>query len=275
MINRRSGPESDHISGNASMFRRLPILGAAALALALSFPAGAQQPQPFTPEQRGAIEALVRDILVKNPDIIQEALVELEKRQQQAQIDSQRQVLVTERASIFDSPNASIAGNPQGDVAIVEFFDYNCGFCKRALNDMQELIKLDPKLKIVLRDFPVLGPESVEASRVAVAAKSQLRPDRYWAFHVALMSSRGRVNGQRALEVAREHGANVDQLRRDMESPQTRQIIEETVVLGDRLGLTGTPAYVLADEIVFGAVGVEQLKSRIDNVRKCGKTACG
>jgi protein-disulfide isomerase len=255
------------------MFRPFLIAAASALALGAAMPAQAQQ--PFSPEQRTALEAIIKDVLLKNPDIIQEALVELEKRQQQAQVDSQKQVLVTEKAAIFDSPHSPVAGNPQGDVTIVEFFDYNCGFCKRSLVDMQEILKQDQKLRIVLKDFPVLGPESVEASRVAVAAKSQLRPDRYWAFHVALMSSRGRVNGARAIEVAREHGANVDQLRRDMESAQTRQIIEETVVLGDRLGLTGTPAFVIADEIVFGAVGVEQIKTRIDAVRKCGRTNCG
>jgi protein-disulfide isomerase len=255
------------------MFRKSMIAACSVAALAVAYPAMAQQ--GFSPDQRTALEAIIKDVLLKNPEIIQEALVELEKRQQQAQVDSQKQVLVTERAAIFESPNSPVAGNPQGDVTIVEFFDYNCGFCKRSLVDMQEIMKQDPKLKVVLKDFPVLGADSVEASRVAVAAKNQLRGDKYWAFHVALMNSRGRVNGARALEVAREHGANVDQLRKDMESAQTRQIIEDTVVLGDRLGLTGTPAFVLADEIVFGAVGVEQIKTRIDAVRKCGRTNCG
>jgi protein-disulfide isomerase len=232
------------------------------------------QTQPFTPEQRGALEAIIKDVLLRNPEIIQDALVELEKRQQQAQVDAQKQVLVTEKATIFESPNSPVAGNPQGDVTIVEFFDYNCGFCKRSLVDLQELIKQDPKLKVVLKDFPVLGADSVEASRVAVAAKNQLKGEKYWTFHSQLMATRGRVNAQRAIEVARENGANVDQLRRDMESDATRAVIEETVVLGDRLGLTGTPAFILADEIVFGAVGVDQLKGRIANVRKCGKTTC-
>jgi protein-disulfide isomerase len=256
------------------MLRKIALSCVAATALvAFSLPVVAQQ--PFSTEQRSAIEAIIKDVLLKNPELIQEALVELEKRQQQAQVDAQKQVLVTERAAIFESPKSAVAGNPQGDVTLVEFFDYNCGFCKRSLTDLQELIKLDPKLKVVLKDFPVLGADSVEASRVAVAAKNQLKADKYWAFHVALMSTRGRVNGARAIEVAKEHGANVDQLRRDMESAETRSVIEDTVVLGDRLGLTGTPAFVIADEIVFGAVGVEQIKSRIDAVRKCGRTNCG
>jgi protein-disulfide isomerase len=257
------------------MIRRFLIAAASSLALMTAAATTASAQQGFSPEQRSALEAIIKDVLLKNPEIIQEALVELEKRQQQAQVDAQKQALTTERAAIFNSPNSPVVGNPQGDVTMVEFFDYNCGFCKRSLNDTQELLKNDPRLRIVLKDFPVLGADSVEASRVAVAAKNQLKGDKYWAFHVALMSSRGRVNGERAIQVAREQGANVDQLRRDMEAPQTRQIIEETVVLGDRLGLTGTPAFIIADEIVFGAVGVEQIKGRIDNVRKCGKTACG
>ncbi len=252
----------------------LKLIAGAALALFLAGqPAQAQQ--PFSAEQRAAIEALVKDVLLKNPEIIQEALVELEKRQQQAQIDAQKQILVTEKAAIFDAPHSSVAGNPQGDVTLVEFFDYNCGFCKRSLTDLQELLKADPKLRVILRDFPVLGADSVEASRVAIAVKNQIKGDKYFAFHAALMGSRGRINGAKALEVAKEHGANVEQARRDMESPETRAAIEETVVLGDRLGLTGTPAFVLADEIIFGAVGSEQIKARIDAVRKCGKTNCG
>ncbi len=258
------------------MFRKTALGYVAGMVLAvlgLATPAAAQQ--GLSPEQRSAVEALIKEVLLKNPEIIQEALVELERRQQQAQVDSQKQILVTERAAIFDAPKSAIAGNAQGDVTLVEFFDYNCGFCKRSLADLQELIKQDPKLKVVLKDFPVLGADSVEASRVAIAVKNQLKADKYFAFHVALMGTRGRINGAKALEVAKEFGVNLDTARRDMESAETRSAIEDTVVLGDRLGLTGTPAFIIADEIVFGAVGVDQIKSRIDAVRKCGKTNCG
>jgi protein-disulfide isomerase len=258
------------------MFRKLTFgLLAACASIALSAPQPANAQQSFSADQRTALEAIVKEVLLKNPEIIQEALVELERRQQQAQVDAQKQVLVTERAAIFDAPKNAVAGNPQGDVTLVEFFDYNCGFCKRSLVDLQELIKGDPKLRVVLKDFPVLGADSVEASRVAIAVKNQLKGEKYWNFHVALMGVRGRVNGAKALEVAKEQGANLDQVRKDMESAETRAAIEETVVLGDRLGLTGTPAFIIADEIVFGAVGVEQIKTRIDAVRKCGRSNCG
>jgi protein-disulfide isomerase len=238
-------------------------------------PVAAQDTGSLTPQQRQAVIDIIRETLLKNPEIIQEALIELEARNQQAQSQAQRSAIEAEKASLTENPKSPIAGNPQGDVTIVEFFDYNCGFCKRALDDMRALLKEDGKLKVVLKDFPVLGPESVEASRVAIAVKNQLQGEKYWDFHIKLMSTKGRVNGAKALEVARESGANIELVRNDMESADTRKAIEDVVALGDRLGLTGTPAFVLADEVVFGAVGHAALRSKIAAVRKCGKTNCG
>jgi protein-disulfide isomerase len=250
----------------------LVFLGPYAPGAAIS-PAQAQT-SALTPEQRKAVVDIIRETLVKNPELIQEALIELEKRNQQAQVDAQKNALTAEKATLFDNPKSAIAGNPQGDVTIVEFMDYNCGYCKRALEDMRAIIKDDPKLKVVLKEFPVLGPDSVEAARVATAVKNQIKGDKFWDFHVKLMNTRGKVNGARALELAKEAGANVDQVRKDMESAETRGTIEETVALGDRLGLTGTPAFVLGDEVIFGAVGADVLKGKISAMRKCGKTAC-
>lgn len=237
-------------------------------------PVGAQSAS-LTPEQKKAVVDLIRETLLKNPEIIQEALIELEARNQQVQSQAQRNAITAEQASLTANPKSPVAGNPQGDVTVVEFFDYNCGFCKRALDDMRILLKEDGKLKVVLKDFPVLGPESVEASRVAIAVKNQLQGDKYWDFHIKLMSTKGRINGAKALEVAKETGVNIDQVRKDMDSAETRKAIEDVVALGDRLSLTGTPAFVLADEVVFGAVGHDVLKAKIAAVRKCGKTNCG
>lgn len=165
-------------------------------------------------------------------------------------------------------------GNPEGDVTLVEFMDYNCGFCKRAMQDVTALTKADPKLKVVLKDFPILGPDSVEASRVAVAVKNQLQGQKYFEFHNKLMGFKGRVNAAKALEIAKEAGADIERVRKEMEAAPTKAAIEETVALGDRLGLTGTPAFIVGDEIVFGAVGEAALRQKIDSVRKCGKTEC-
>jgi protein-disulfide isomerase len=251
-----------------------PILAFMILAAAFAMPFSRAQAQGLSPDQRKAVEALIREVLVKNPEIIQEALIELEKRTQTAQAEAQKLALAAEMPMIIDPARAAIAGNPTGDVTIVEFFDYNCGYCKRSLEDMRVMIKDDPKLKVVMKDFPVLGPDSLEASRVAIAAKNQLKGDKYWDFHVRLMSAKGRINGEKALEVAKESGADLARLRKDMETPQIKTVIDETVALGDRLGLTGTPAFIVGEEIVFGAVGADALKAKVVAVRQCGKSVC-
>ncbi len=245
---------------------------AAGMALMLS--GAPAQAQSLTPDQKKAVTELIRETLLKNPEIIQEALVELERRNTVAQAQAQRSAVTAEKARLVDPATSVVVGNPQGDVTIVEFMDYNCGFCKRAADDVRALAKDDPKLKIVIKDFPILGPDSVEASRVALAVKSQLQGQKYFDFHAKLMATKGRINAAKALEVAKEAGVDVERAKKDMEGPAVRAAIEDTVALGDRLGLTGTPAFILGDEVVFGAVGPGPLKVKIDALRKCGKTEC-
>ncbi len=245
---------------------------AAGMALMLS--GAPAQAQSLTPDQKKAVTELIRETLLKNPEIIQEALVELERRNTVAQAQAQRSAVTAEKARLIDPATSVIVGNPQGDVTIVEFMDYNCGFCKRAMEDVRALAKDDPKLKIVIKDFPILGPDSVEASRVALAVRSQLQGQKYFDFHAKLMATKGRINAAKALEVAKESGVDVERARKEMEGPAVRAAIEDTVALGDRLGLTGTPAFILGDEVVFGAVGPGPLKVKIEALRKCGKTEC-
>jgi protein-disulfide isomerase len=234
-------------------------------------PASAQTPSP---EQRKVIESVVREYILANPEVVQEALVELERRQQDTQRSAQKKAVKDESATLLNSPRHAVVGNPDGDVTIVEFMDYNCGYCKRSLGDLAAMIKADPKLRVVLKDFPVLGPDSVEASQIAIAAKNQLKGEKYWAFHAKLMETRGRVGKDRALAVAKESGADMDKLTKDLQSPEIRAAIAENVSLGDKLGLTGTPAYVIGDEIVFGAVGRAALVKTVTAFRQCGKAVC-
>lgn len=222
---------------------------------------------------RVEIERIVREYLINNPEVIQEALQELERRQQQAQRDAQVGAIREAKASLVTAGD-TIAGNPDGDVTIVEFFDYNCGFCKRAHADIEAMIKADPKLRVVFKDFPVLGPESVEASFVAIAARNQLKGEKAVEFHDRLMETRGRVNKDRALALAKEMGLDVARLQKDLESPQVREVVAQTMALGDRLALTGTPAFVIGEEVVFGAVGADALKQNVANMRACGKATC-
>lgn len=255
-----------------SPLRRLALAGLAACALGLG--AAPARAEGLTPDQRKAVVELIRETLLKNPELIQEAMVELERRNQVAQVEAQRSALAAEKVNLTDPATSVLAGNLQGDVTIVEFMDYNCGFCKRAMEDVRTLAKDDPKLKVVIKDFPILGPDSVEASRVAIAVKSQLQGQKYWEFHLKLMGAKGRINAAKALEIAKEAGADIERVKKEMEAPATRAVIEQTVALGDRLGLTGTPAFIVGDEVVFGAVGVAALKQKIEAVRKCGKATC-
>ncbi len=232
------------------------------------------QPSSFSPDQRQAIGEIVREYLLKNPEVLQEAIAELERRNEERQKALQIETLRSERGKLLNSAIDYVAGNPQGDVTLVEFLDYNCPYCKKAMADVKALIAADPKLRVVLKDFPVLGPDSVEASQVALAARQQLKPERLLEYHTKLMEIRGRVNGERARAVAREMGLDMARLEKDVAAPGIKAALEENVTLGDKLDVTGTPAFIVGDEMIAGAVGAEPLKEVIANTRKCGKARC-
>jgi protein-disulfide isomerase len=228
----------------------------------------------FSDQQKQAIGEVVKEYLLKNPEILQDVMAELEKRQAETQRIAQSSALKESRQTLLNAAHSLVAGNPSGDVTLVEFFDYNCTYCKRALSDVRTLVKSDPKLRIVLKDFPVLGPDSVEASRVSLAVKNQLQGDKLFDYHVKVMESRGRVNGERAIAVAKEMGVDVARLQKDMEAADVRAAIQENVALGDKLGLSGTPAFIVGDEVIAGAVGLDPLKQVVAGVRQCGKATC-
>jgi protein-disulfide isomerase len=246
----------------------------ALLALAVTLPAAAQQAPAFNESQKSAIRDIVKDFIMKNPDVVQEALVEMDRRQKDQERLARLKIVQDKSGPLFAAKHNVPFGNPNGDVTLIEFFDYNCGFCKRALGDLQKMVGEDKNLRVIVKDFPVLGQGSVEAATIALALKQQVTPDKYWSFHQKLLSSRGQVGRQQALDAAKETGADMARLQKDMESPVVRGAIEENIQVADSLGLTGTPSYVIGEEIVVGAVGFAELKGRVDNIRKCGKAAC-
>ena len=165
-------------------------------------------------------------------------------------------------------------GNPNGNVTFVEFFDYNCGYCKRAMDDMLTLLKDDPKLKVVLKEFPVLGPGSVEAAQVAIAVHMQDKTGKkYLEFHQKLLTGRGEANKARALAVAKDIGLDMARLDKDLAGPEVKATLQESFKLAEALGLNGTPSYVIGDNVVVGAVGLEALKEKV-NASRCGKPSC-
>jgi len=251
----------------ASYLRRLPAIAAAAVfILAGAAPAFAQQ-------NREEIEKIVREYILKNPEILEEAIEELRnKREKQAQ--SQRvSALQSHKKEIYDSPRDVIIGNPKGNVTLVEFFDYNCGYCRRSFGDITALIKSDPNLKIVLKELPILSKGSGEAARVSVAVRMQ-DPSKFMAFHTALMNAKGEVNGEQALAAAKIAGFNMERINKDMNSPEATATLNEVVTLAKALAINGTPAFVLGDEVIPGAIPGAQLAEAIAQVRKCGKLEC-
>jgi len=223
----------------------------------------------FSADQQQQIENIVKIYLVQHPEVLQEAMDALDKHQKQAEADKARATIRDNNATIFNSAHQVVLGNPQSKVAMVEFFDYNCAFCKRALSDMLDLLKTDPDLKFVLKEFPVLGEGSVEAARVAVAARMQdSSGKKYIEFHQKLLGGRGSADKTHALAVAKEVGFDMARLEKDMASDEVKNTIDEDMKLADALGVSGTPSYVIGDEVVVGAVGLDELREKIKAERK-------
>ena len=249
-------------------------LAAASLALALTLPTIAAA-QSFSTDQRKEIETIVREYLLSNPQILQEVMTELEKRQALADAEKHRKAIQEHSELIFNSPRQVTIGNPRGDVTMVELFDYNCGYCKRALSDMLDLIKGDPQLRVVLKEFPVLGEGSTQAAQVAVAVRMQDRTGgkKYLEFHQKLLGGRPPADKARALAVAKEIGLDMARLEKDMASEEIKTTIAETFTIAEAMGLNGTPSYVIGDEAVIGAVGLPSLKEKV-SIARCGKPTC-
>jgi protein-disulfide isomerase len=269
------------------MTSRLPLTAAVlagALGMLAAAPVQAQQPSgpaaasaqqtqappAFTKEQ---IEQIVRDYLVSHPEVLEEASAELDKRKQLAEAEKAKSAIKNHSETLFNSARQVTVGNGGGDVTLVEFFDYNCGYCKRALADLTTIMKDDGKLRVVLKEFPVLGPGSVEAARVAVAVRMQDKGKKYFDFHQRLLNGRGQADKARALAAAKEAGFDVARIEKDMNSDEVKVSLEESMKLAEALGLNGTPSYVVGEDVVVGAVGLDALKQKV-NIARCGKTTC-
>ena len=250
------------------------LLIPALFALALGGAPVSVSAQSFNDTQRGDIETIVRNYLIAHPEVLEEAMTELSKRQAAAEAAKHEAGVANHSEAIFNSPRNVTLGNKDGDVTFVEFFDYNCGYCKRAMADMMELMKADPKLKVVPKEFPVLSAGSVEAAQVGVAVRMQdPTGKKYLDFHQKLLGGRGAADKARALQAAKEAGLDTARIEKDIASPEVRATIEENFKLAEAMGMNGTPSYVIGKQIVIGAVGVEGLKEKIGMAR-CGKAAC-
>lgn len=221
---------------------------------------------------RSDVETIVREYLLANPEILEEAFAALQTRRQAAEEEARVASLAQYRDKLLNDPNDPILGNPDGDVTLVEFFDYNCGFCRRAMADMEKLIESDPNLRIVLKEFPVLGQQSMDAAAVSIAV-ARLHPEAYGEFHKRLMAVEGPATGTTALEITDALELPRGEIEAKMQSSTIQEVVEDSYEIATALGLSGTPSYVVGDTVEFGAVGYEQLKARINEAR-CGEVTC-
>lgn len=232
----------------------------------------AAQPQAVAAIDPAQLNPLIEQYLLSDPKILQRMSVALDSTLQAEQREQSTSAIATMRDKIFNDPDQVVLGNPKGDVTLVEFFDYNCGYCRSALPDLATLLAEDPNLRVVLKEFPILSNESIDAARVAVlVGKADVD---YWTFHEALFSARGQVDKGAALTAASELGLSPVTLEMQMGEPRVSKAIQTSYEIAKALSITGTPTYIIGNEIIPGAIGLDELRSRIANMRACGEAQC-
>ena len=219
------------------------------------------------------LNLLIEQYLMDDPAILDRMAAKLSVAKRAAEQSERVALLQANHEAIYNDPANVILGNPNGDVTLVEMFDYNCGYCRRALPDLATLIAEDPNLKIVLKEFPILSDGSVEAAKVGflVAENDALN---YWDFHQRLFSARGQVDATAALAAAEAVGGNRVAMMIDMNGQKASDAIERSYDLATALKISGTPTFIIGDELIPGAVGVDALRTKIANMRACGSTDC-
>lgn len=221
----------------------------------------------FTAGQRQEIEAIIRDYLTKNPDVMLDVLQAAQDKIKSDSREKAAAALATRKRELYEDADSPAAGNPQGNVTVVEFFDYRCPYCKQVVPAIEALLAEDKQLRFVYKEFPVLGADSVLAAKAALAARKQ---GKYDAFHRALMTMKGQINDAAVYKVAGSVGLDVERLKRDMADPAIERMLKANHKLADELDIRGTPAFVVGEEIVPGAISVDALRQLIE-VARAGK----
>jgi protein-disulfide isomerase len=241
------------------------VIFALACAFLAIAPARPLEAAEITPEQRKAIEAIIRDYLMQNPDVLIDALREAEAKANGEADVKAAQVLRDRRHEVFDDPATPVGGNPQGDVTIVEFFDYRCPYCKQVHPAIQKLLDQDRKLRFVYKEFPVLGEQSDIAAHAALAARLQ---GKYEPLHNAMMAAKGQITEDVVYRLAGSVGLDVDRLKRDMADPEIDRALSANRALAKALELRGTPGFVIGDHLIPGAIDFDALKTMVADARK-------
>ena len=237
--------------------------------LALTFllvPVKVANADELSTSQRAEINKMIEQYIMENPRVILEAVQRMQAQEEEDKLTRAKENLVAYREQLVNDPRAPIGGNPDGDVTIVEFFDYRCGYCKRVSPTVERAVKEDGNVRVVYKEFPILGPESVLAARASLAIW-RLAPDKYMDFHKDLMDSRGGVSMGKIAAVAKKIGLDNDLLVKEMKSPEIDSDLRNNYELAQSLGISGTPAFIIGDELVPGAVDFDTLKNLINQAR--------
>jgi protein-disulfide isomerase len=213
---------------------------------------------------RSEMEQVVHDYLMKNPQVILEAMQKYQEDQSKREIDAIREGVKNNETELFHEPNPIVVGNPNGDVTMVEFFDYHCAYCKKVRDEIVKLLNEDGKIRLVMKEFPILSPESEMAARAAIAANEQ---GKYWPFHLALLGSDD-ISEPAVLAIAKQVGLDVERLKKDMVDPKVQRRLERNMKLADAMQVKATPTFIIGSEPASGAYPVDKLKEMIAAARK-------
>ena len=231
------------------------------------FAAPARAGEPLTAEQKQAVEQVIHDYFLEHPEFMVEVLRAAEAKIKQERAEDARQAIAAKHDELFADAGSPVGGNPQGDVTIVEFFDYSCPYCKQVEPQIEALIREDRRVRIVYKEFPVLGPGSVYAASMALAAQKQ---GKYVPFHNAMMATKGQITEDIVLKVAAGAGVDVAKAKAAIDAPDIKDVIKRNYALADALEINGTPAFVIGDVLVPGTASMEQLKKLVAEARKPG-----
>lgn len=229
------------------------------------------QAAPAQPEigqlDDAAFGARVRSYLMENPEVIFEAAAVMEQRQQDLQSANDGALIQEHSSALFEDQNSWIGGNPEGDVTIVEFMDYRCGYCRRAFPEVEELIASDGNIRIIIKEFPILGEESTVAARFAIAAKQQLGDEAYKAIHDAMMTYKGDMAIPALTRLTEALELDADAIVAHMDDDAVTKVIDDNRALGQALQISGTPSFIMDDQILRGYVPLESMKDIVEDIR--------
>lgn len=245
----------------------MPLIAFILLFLAIAAAPAPTNAQTLSEPEKKEIETLIGEYLRAHPEVILESVRAMQEREQAMQLQRQRDGLVSRRGEIENDPASPVVGNPQGDITVVEFFDYRCGYCKAVLPTMLRLLKDDPKIRYVMKDLPILSPESRIAAKLTLAVwKSE--PKRYLDLHSRLMEARGDLTETRIYDIAKAVGVDVVRAKREMNTAEIEEMLMANMNLAQALGISGTPGFVIGNHLVPGAIDYDALKELVNQARR-------